>query len=432
MLSNLETEQTLLGLAMTNRDCAEQVATLPEDTFNFPETVTLFRIIRKIIQEHKEPNIISVTNRIPAMATKVIECSKTSLSLGISPVMYKQLELEALDLRKRRVLLEACQKVANQAADPGVDVDEMSGRLATAINDNANRVEAQTMMEVLTDWLDDLNNKTPMISTGIAGLDSLTGGLQNGMLAILGARPKVGKTALGLSIATNVAKKVGPVLIVSLEMTAKEIMTRIMASETGTDMQRYVTRKLTDEDYNAIPEATHSISQMKIRITNKQTPLQIRRFASNMQRNGGLAMIMIDYIQLMKSDESKKSRYEEVSSISRELKLMAMELNVPILALTQFNRESEQGGSKRKPSMAEARDSGSIEQDANIFIIQYAPGEPKIDSEFYDYWEACQRDGSEFQMLEVAANRQGPTGFTLIKFDKKHMRFRTLAGGDGR
>ena len=137
-------------------------------------------------------------------------------------------------------------------------------------------------------------------------------------------------------------------------------------------------------------------------------------------------MVLIDYIQLLRSDEPRKSRYEEVSYISRELKLMAIDLDIPILALTQFNRDSEQGGVRRKPSMSEARDSGSIEQDANLFLIQYPPMEPKAGSEMYEFWASCQRDGTEFQQLEIAANRQGPTGVVPLRFDKSHMRFVTL------
>lgn len=426
MLHNLETEQTLIGLSLTDQECAEQLAVLPEDSFYYAETKALFRIVRDIIKEHGTPNIVSVGQRIPGSAVEMMECSKKCLSLSISPTMYRQLETELLDLRKRRVLLAACEKVANQASDPLSDTDEMMASLNTAMNDNVEQADGSSASDVLIEWMDDLNKKDHMISTGVAGIDSLTGGLQNGMLAIIGARPKVGKTALGLSIAVNVARKTGPVLVVSLEMTRKEIMTRIVAAETGTDMHRLVTKNLSDADFNALADAVPEINAMNLRIINKQTPLQIRRYASSMKRNGGLSLIMIDYLQLMKSDENKKSRYEEVSAISRELKLMAMELNVPILALTQFNRESEQGGAKRKPTMAEARDSGSIEQDANIFIVQYAPGEPKIDSPYYDFWEACEADGSEWQMLEVAANRQGPTGSIPVKFDKPHMTFTTL------
>jgi len=426
VLQNLEVEQTLLGLAMTDRDCAEQLATLPEDVFHYPETKALFRIVRDIVKEHEIPNIVSVQNRVPGSAVEMMECTKKSLSLSISPAMYKRLEQDALDLRKRRLFLTACEHVANQAADPSIDVDEMAATLTEAVNDNASRLDSVSMADAMVEWVEDLNNKDSMVATGIAGLDRVTGGLQNGMLAILGARPKVGKTALALSIATNVARKSGPVLIVSLEMSRKEILTRLMAAESGVDMQKFVTKDLNQSEMEAMSEAMPEVGGLKIRITNKQTPLQIRRFASEMQRSEGLSLIVVDYIQLMKADGHKKSRYEEVSEISRELKLMAMDLNVPILALTQFNRDSEQGGQKRKPSMSEARDSGSIEQDANIFIIQYAPAEPNTNSNLYEYWAACQEDGIEFQLLEIAANRQGPTGAVPVRFDKSHMRFTTL------
>ena len=426
MLQNLEAEQTLLGLSMIDRDCAEQLATLPEDTFYFPETKALFRIVRDIVKNHESPNIVSVGNRIPGSAVEMMECSKKCISLSISPTMYRRIEQDALDLRKRRLLLRACEHVANQAADPTIDVDEMSATLTEAANDNASRIDSVSMEEAIVEWVEDLNNKDSMISTGIAGLDRVTGGLQNGMLAILGARPKVGKTALALSIAENVARKTGPVLIVSLEMSRKEILTRLMSAESGVDMQKFVTKNLSQSELEAMSEAMPEVGGLKIRITNKQTPLQIRRFASEMQRQEGLSLVVVDYIQLMRTDSHKKSRYEEVSEISRELKLMAMDLNVPVLALTQFNRDSEQGGQKRKPSMSEARDSGSIEQDANIFMIQYAPAEPNPTNELYDYWAACQEEGVEFQLLEIAANRQGPTGSVPIRFDKAHMKFTTL------
>ena len=426
MLSNLEAEQTLLGLAMTDQECAEQLALLPDDSFFYSETKALYRIIREIIKEHGIPNVVSVGTRIPGSAVEMMECSKKSLTLSISPTMYKQIESEILDLRKRRVLLSACEKVANKASDPLTDVDEMMKDLTSAINDNGEKDDSVTMQDAAVEWMEDLGKGDSSVSTGLAGIDSLTGGLQKGVLAILGARPKVGKTALALSIARNVAKNFGPVLIVSLEMTRKEILTRFMAAETGVDMQKLVTKQLNEEDQDKLPDALRKVGLMDMRIINKQTPLQIRRVASQMLRKEGLSLIVVDYIQLMKSDEHKKSRYEEVSSISRELKLMAMELDVPILALTQFNRDSEQGGKSRKPSMAEARDSGSIEQDANIFIIQYAPDEPKPDNPMREYWDKCADEGVELQILDVAANRQGPTGFIMTRFDKAHMKFSTL------
>ncbi len=426
MLQNLETEQTLIGLAMQDAECAENLARLPSDTFAYNETRVLHKTIREMLKNHETPNIVSLGTKVSEYRVSVMDCARVAQQIAISPALYKQLEREALDLRKRRILQKACTEVANKAADPMMDIDSLASVLTTAVNDNGNQDELAGMQSAVMEFINDLGKENTMIGTGIAGLDRLVGGLQNGMLAILGARPKVGKTALALSMAVDVARKKGPVLIVSLEMTSKEIMARIMAAESGVDMHRIVTHKTSEDD--AVKLAAHygEVSELPIWFTRANTPLTIRREAGRIKRKKGLALIMVDYIQLMRSDEAKKSRYEEVSAISRELKLMAMELDVPILALTQFNRESESGGVRRKPSMSEARDSGSIEQDANLFLIQYPPGEPNPGSDFYEYWAACKTEGTEFQVLEVAANRQGPTGNIMLRFDKQHMQFTTM------
>jgi replicative DNA helicase len=141
-------------------------------------------------------------------------------------------------------------------------------------------------------------------------------------------------------------------------------------------------------------------------------------------------MVVVDYIQLMRSDGKRSSRYEEVSEISRELKLLAMDMGVPVLALTQFNRMSEAGQNgqarKRPPTMAEAQDSGSIEQDANLFIVQYAPGEPGENPRGRAAYEMCRGFGHEWQQLRIEKNRQGQTGIIDVGFDKAHMRFISL------
>ena len=141
----------------------------------------------------------------------------------------------------------------------------------------------------------------------------------------------------------------------------------------------------------------------------------------------------MDYLQLVRADAKHSSRYEEVSEISRELKLMAMDLGVPVIALTQFNRMSEGGNGtkKRAPTMAEAKDSGSIEQDANIFIVQYAPDDPVDDHYAKQAMQICEAKGWEWQQLIVEKNRQGRTGRINVGFDKAHMRFQNLMlGGD--
>ena len=426
MLQHIEAEQTVIGLALRDETCAAEFAALPKDAFTTAETVELYEAIQECLKNHEIPNLVSVTPRLKENRISALECGKVCLDRAISPAMWRQIETELLDLRRRRNMKAVCLDVVNHIADHDTDVDEFAGKITRVANDTGTAEETVSMQSMVMEFVDDLDKKSEIITTGIAGLDRITGGLQNGMLAILGARPKVGKTALGLSIALHVARTKGPVLIVSLEMKPKELMQRIISAESGVSLHRIVTKDYQDDDYERMAARYGELARIPIHVEQVATPLLIRRRAAHMQRNGGLSMIMVDYIQLMRADESRKSRYEEVSAISRELKIMAMELDVPILALTQFNRDSEQGGISRKPTMAQARDSGSIEQDANLFMVQYPPGEPKVGNPLYDFWAACKNDGSEFQILEIAANRQGPTGIVPMKFDKAHMRFTTM------
>ena len=430
MLQHYEAEEYLIGLALNYQDCAEKLAMLPEDAFSFDETQDAFRAIKGLLAQHKTPTMINVAAKLPPDKLKVRQLIMQAPSIAFQPTLFRQYEQIVLDMRRRRKIKAACMRVAGLVDDNTEDIDNLAGTLTEAVNDNGNKPQSISMGEAVDAFMDSLNQEVTSTYTGLAGLDRITGGLQDGTLNVLGARPKVGKTALALSMAMHVARKHGPVLIVSLEMTPKEILTRMFASESGIDMQKIVTRNMDADEYTKLYESITEMYESKVRFSTAQTPLQVRREAAVMQRNGGLRMIMIDYIQLLRCDEPKKSRYEEVGSITRELKLMAMDLNVPILALTQFNRESEANGVRRKPSMAEARDSGSIEQDCNMFLIQYPPPEPKAGSDLYEFWSACERMGTELQMLEIAANRQGPTGTVLMQFDKRHMKFTTLRKGD--
>ena len=218
--------------------------------------------------------------------------------------------------------------------------------------------------------------------------------------------------------------------MVSLEMTEKEIIARMLSSITDIDLTRIITKDIREDEWIDVAGKTNELYILPMRFTMASTPLQIRREASAMQRDGGLKLIIIDYIQLMRTDSYSKSRYEQISDITRELKLMAMELEVPILGLTQFNRMSESEGKKKFPTMAEARDSGSIEQDANMFIIQHPPNDPDPGSAIYPYWSGSKSRGHELQILRIEKNRHGRTGDILVEFDKPHMKFTTMKMGE--
>jgi len=424
MIENIVAEQSLLGIAMSDVVCAEKLSTLPEDTFSFPVNQVIHKAIKRIVADHKIPDLVTVCNEAPADCPEFTQEVMKCCAGVVGPSMWRQHEQICLDLRKRRLLKAACVGVASKVDDNMIDVDALSADLTKVINDNGNKPQSVSMEDAIVGFIQDLE-KTDKVNTGIAGLDSVTGGLKNGTLNIIGARPGVGKTALALTITRYVADRCGPVLFVSLEMSTGEIMTRLFAAEAKLNMQKIVNNTLDADEKFKLLSYTEKVKNLQIRFSMATTPLQIRREAAAMQRDGGLKMIVVDYIQLMRADDSRKSRYEEVSQISRELKLMAMELDVPIVALTQFNRESENGGNHRKPSMSEARDSGSIEQDANTFMVLWAPKEPE-DAEKREVWLACQQRGSEMQFLSIDKNRQGPVGMVILEFAKPYMRYMTI------
>lgn len=430
MLKNLEAEQTLIGLAVTDYECAEKFIQLPQNTFAFPATVNVYCKIKSMMLEHRKIDAQTVCMAFNDDDTDERATILAGSGMAISPVMYKEYEAICLDLRKRRMLVDVCSRIANQAQDRIYDVDKLEGDLQGIINDTGNKPQSIAMIDATTSFATDLTDKKVGIYTGIAGIDSLTGGLQEGMFVVVGARPGVGKSALAISIARHVASKSGPVLMVSLEMTEKEIIARMVASDSGVDLTKLITKNIGDDEWEGIWNSTQNMYILPMRFTMASTPLQIRREASAMQRDGGLKLIIIDYIQLMRTDSYSKSRYEQISDITRELKLMAMELEVPILGLTQFNRMSESEGKKKFPTMAEARDSGSIEQDANMFIIQHPPNDPDPSSAIYPYWLGCKTRGHELQILRIEKNRHGRTGDILVEFDKPHMRFMTMKMGE--
>ena len=326
--------------------------------------------------------------------------------------------------------MKACSDLTAHVADISEDVDSLAGRVLDVIRDTGEKPTSVTAAEAMISLMGHIEKGVGKgIGTGVAGLDRKLGGFKPKQLIVLGARPGVGKTALAIYIAQHVALHSGPVLVVSLEMDSEQIVTRIIAKESGVDVQKLDSCSLKDEDWPAVWFESKRISEMQMRITTSATtPLQVRREAQAMIRDGGLKMIVIDYIQLMRADSPAKSRYEEITQISRELKLMTMDLGVPVLALTQFNRESEgkNGAKKRKPTMAEAKDSGSIEQDANVFMTLYPPEEPKAGTEAHDHWQLCQDKGTEWMLLSIDKNRQGPCGYVSLSFDKPHMDFLTI------
>ena len=435
VMQNLDAERAILGLAMQDSACAQAVAAMEEGLWTDSAHRAVQRAIRRMVQRGDKIDLVSLCAEcacdVQEPEAMLIDCA----SRGISPVMLAQYESILQGCKRRRNLAAVSQEIAALCADPSADPDALAQHAASQLTQGAMDCRAIDMPGALMQFVDAIDNaKTGRVYTGLAALDRLTGGLRGGKMVVLGARPGVGKTALALQMAVHAARHTGPVLLVSLEMDAAEIVSRMVAAESGIDLQALEAGELTEEQAKRASACYPAISALPIRMAQQtSTPMQVRREAMAMKHSGGLSMVVIDYLQLMRSDEKMKSRYEEVTAISREIKLLAMDLHVPILALSQFNRQSEGGYGKKKsmPTMAEAKDSGAIEQDANLFLVQYAPEEPAEEGPDWQAYHMCKANGWEWQVLKVEKNRQGRTGAIPMAFDKARMNFKTIDTKDG-
>ena len=430
VMQNLDAERAILGLAMQDSACAQNVAAMEEGLWTDSAHRAVQRAIRRMVQRGDKIDLVSLCAECACDVQEPEAMLMDCLSRGISPVMMPQYESILQGCKRRRNLAAVSQEIAALCADPSADPDALAQHAASELTQGAADCRAIDMPGALMQFVDAIDNaKTGRVYTGLAALDRLTGGLRGGKMVVLGARPGVGKTALALQMAVHAARHTGPVLLVSLEMDAAEIVSRMVAAESGVDLQALEAGELTDEQARRASACYPAISALPIRMAqNTCTPMQVRREAMAMKHSGGLSMVVIDYLQLMRSDEKMKSRYEEVTAISREIKLLAMDLHVPILALSQFNRQSEGGYGKKKsmPTMAEAKDSGAIEQDANLFLVQYAPEEPAEEGPDWQAYHMCKANGWEWQVLKVEKNRQGRTGAIPMAFDKARMNFKTI------
>jgi len=281
----------------------------------------------------------------------------------------------------------------------------------------------QVLPEVI-EQLDELFNSDGQLTglaTGFSDLDEKTAGLQKGDLIIIAARPSMGKTALAMNLAENVAiREREPVAIFSMEMPAKQLANRLLASLGRVDTKRLRTGDLSEDDWPRITSAVTLLSEAPIYIddTPALSPMELRARVRRLKRQHGLGLIVVDYLQLMQASGKNDNRTAEISEISRTLKSLAKEMEVPVVALSQLNRALEQRPDKR-PKMADLRESGAIEQDADLILFIYRDEVYNEDS-----------DAAGTAEIIIAKQRNGPIGTLRLAFVGQFTRFEDLAFSD--
>ncbi len=328
-----------------------------------------------------------------------------------------------------RLLIEAGQHINELGYSEHEEIDELLDSAEKKIYEVTNSPANQkftSLSYVLDDAFERLDRlhksgtELRGIPTGFADLDSKIAGLQKSDLIILAARPSMGKTAFALDIARNTAVRHGKTVgIFSLEMSAQQLVDRMLASEAQVDAWRLRTGKLRDDEFDRIGGAMSSLAQAKIFIDDQPANniLKMRSVARRLKSEHGLDLLIVDYLQLMmpstKNRGNNDSMVQQVTEISRALKQLAREIDVPVLALSQLNRAIEQR--RGKPQLSDLRDSGSIEQDADL--VAFLHNEDR-------YKEGGER--SNIVELIIAKHRNGPTGSIELFFDDKKASFRSI------
>jgi replicative DNA helicase len=328
-----------------------------------------------------------------------------------------------------REMIAAATDILNSAYDETGDIGEKlddAERRVFAVADKRITNSAMSLKDLVTRAYELIEKREGTHVTGLATgyyeLDDLTCGLQNGEMIIIAGRPSIGKTAFGLNVAEHlgVIERV-PLVIFSMEMGRQQLAERFLCSYSGVDSQLVRKGMLSTEHYQKLVEACGTISEAPIYIddTSALTPLELRAKARRLKSTYGIRCILVDYLQLMSLGTSKiESRQQEITTISRYMKSLARELNVPVVVLSQLNRAPE-GREDHRPRMSDLRESGSIEQDADVVMM--------LHREDYYHRNDPNREPDNTAEVSIAKQRNGPTGVVKLTFREKCTRFENLA-----
>jgi len=432
---NLEAENGVLGSILLDKDAIIKVADiLHSEDFYEEKNKTVYLAMLELYEKNSPIDLLTVSNLLDEQK-KLDYVGGSSYLAGLVnsvPTAAHVMHYASIVRRKGtlRRLISAANEITNLGYKEENDIESVLDQAEQKLFNVSQKFLKQNFIP-LTDVLhetferlDDLHKNKGMlrgISTGFIDLDKHLGGLQKSDLVILAARPSMGKTSLALDIARNVAvNKKMAVGLFSLEMSKDQLVDRLLSSEAEVDLWLLRSGNLSDEgennDFARIGEAMGRLSEAPIYIddTAGASIMEIRTKARRLQAEHDVGLIVIDYLQLMQGSNSE-NRVQEVSEISRSLKSMARELNVPVLALSQLNRAVETRPDKH-PLLADLRESGSIEQDADVVMFIYR-------DEMYKGNESQRPNIAEIQ---IAKHRNGPTGRVELFFDSKKTSFRNL------
>ena len=443
---NLEAEQSLLGSMFLSSDAVETcLDVVSEEDFSRPAHSKIFAAIRSLYAHGEPVDQITVADRLEAVEQLDAAGGKPYLLDITSMVPTAANAAHYAEIVKRtavlRQLIAAGTDIVALGYDGTEDIDSAIERAEKRVFEVTNKrvssnfVPLRELMKTGFEQIEKLYDRREHITgvpTGFPELDRILAGLHNGDLIILAARPSVGKTALALNIAVNAAKEGYPTAVFSLEMAAEQLVQRILCSEAAVDSQRLRTGYLNEGDWPKIMQAAGRLNDAPLWVddTPSASIIEVRAKARRLFRNKDKGLIVIDYLQLMQPQTGRRAdnRQVEIADISRGLKILSKELNVPVIALSQLSRAVEQRTSKR-PMLSDLRESGAIEQDADVVMFIHRDTFGMGGGGGDDFSEE-RRDGmpskGEAEII-VAKHRNGPQGSCHVAFLDRYTKFVPLA-----
>ena len=432
-------EKAVLGGLMLETERYDNVSLIiASSDFEGQDHQNIFQSMGELVHSNKPLDPLTVSGRLDSKNLLTRAGGKNYLiDLASSSPSAANLEAYAEMIRQKsiaRKLMKINSEIAELIINPqGKDAESLLDEAETKIfslNDEASRTSSniQKLDELIPKTIDKLNEIAAAgssllgASTGYKDLDKELMGLQDGDLIIIAARPSMGKTALAMNIVENMATNKdikGGVLVFSLEMPAESLTTRLLASHAKINQQKVRSASMNQNDLKRFMESSSTLKDLPLYIDDSSmiTPMELRARARRIYRQepNGLSLIVVDYLQLMQLPASTENRVNQISEISRSLKMLAKELNVPVVALSQLNRAVEQRPN-RKPVMSDLRDSGAIEQDADVILFIYRDIVYNEDSE----------EGNKAEII-IGKQRNGPIGRVYLTFLKEFTRFEDFA-----
>ena len=428
---SVEAEQAVLGAMLIDPRCIPDVIELlkPAD-FYLTQNRYIFETIYSMFTLSSTIDPVTVLNQLSVRGLEEASGGRQYFMqiMDITPtaanvMLYAKIVKDKALLRALSEISGEIGELASNGEGEAEEIIELAEQKVYSVRNQKEHKGLVPIRSVLRDVYDNLSElakncgKVPGMPTGFPAMDTFLSGLNNSDFILLAARPGVGKTTIALNIGVNSAKMTGKaVAVFSLEMSNEQLALRLVSSESLVDSKKLRTGVLNEQEWMSIAHASTELSKTKIHLDDT-SGITVAEMKAKCRRLGDeLGLVIIDYLQLMQSGRRSENRQQEVSDISRSLKIMAKELNVPILCLSQLSRAPEQRGDNKRPRLSDLRDSGAIEQDADVVIFIYR-------EDYYSKEESSSPGETEFI---IEKNRHGEVGTVKLHFDGSHTKFTSI------